>query len=130
MNNLLSEIIDKEVLERIITSYLEASFKLPGFKVISIEREPNRIQWLFRRDVTKNETFTTVVATGPGPLFEAKEAVLFTERNPIFVMLGDRINIRYTLAWYWEGKNGDDKVFLSPTRIPGTKMTLVLTTAT
>jgi len=110
-------ILDREILENIVTGFLEDDLYIPGFKTETVERGPDHLIWKFVFEPEEPEIFTecTAMINNCG----AKEVTLFKGQG-IHLCGGDILRIEYRVNWWREG-NDDDRVTL-PAPVPGASL--------
>jgi len=110
----LSEILDREAMERMVTGFREGELEPgPDWRIEDgPQRDVRAIRWTLATDITTDGVVPPVHL-----LFDGKEAVRiafdFEARE------GDIITLNYTLSWFWYGRGDDGEPMVSPRPRPG-----------
>lgn len=109
---MITETLDKDRIERIITGFREREMEMPGFELMDVTREGQKLEWVFVKEDFEDrfeprELFFT---------FEGVQIIRLLPREGIYAIPGDIMKMRYHIKWWWEGPDGQVDL---PSPVPG-----------
>jgi len=108
-------IVDRTVLERVITGFHEEEFYFEGFETQSVERQPNLLTWVVERKIHEKQ----FIAGADGKLGDDIAVHIYLNYK---VEEDDSLNLTYKLTWWYSG--GDDDLVRLPSPTPGAVLCL------
>jgi len=115
-----SDILDRTLLERMVTGFREQEAHVDGYEKKSCERGVSSAVWKLEYTATYNQDHHVGYM-----VFEDTKVLSFVWPHRLYE--SDMLKLTYTLSWYWEGGDGETYSVLPSGGGAGLELEMVFT---